>query len=116
MKNFIINWCKVMFTQTNGSIRVRTASCQNGVLSAVRHEDTPLTEEPEVISTSSWLNQTPILSIEENTIYLNRRETSFVYKEARRLLKTKAVRQHRQQQAGVPLPPQPGKIAYAVYQ
>lgn len=114
MKNLIVNWCKVMFTQTNGSIRVRTASCQNGVLSAIR-QGTPA-NDIEVISSINIAGQTPILRIEENTVYLNRTESSFVQKEVRRMLKTQAARTRRQKQAGIPLPPQPGKIAYAVYQ
>lgn len=115
MKILIINWCKVMFTQTNGSIRVRTASCQNGVLSAVRRE-TSRPEEPEIIASIQPFAQTPILRIEENTVYLNRHEASFVQKEARRILKSQAAQKRRQQQAGIPLPPEPGEIAYAVYQ
>ena len=114
MKNLIINWCKVMFTQTNGSIRVRTASCQGGVLSALRQA--PATNDVEVVSNVPFNRRAPILSIEENTIYLNRTEASFVQKEARQLLRNQAARQHRQRQAGIPLPPQPGKISYAVYQ
>ena len=115
MKTFIINWCKVMFTQTSGSIRVRTASCQNGVLSALRKE-TAMAEEPETVCSVSFSGQAPILSIEENTIYLNRQEMSFIHKEARRMLKTQASRTRRQKMAGIPLPPEPGKISYAVYQ
>ena len=103
-----------MFTQTNGSIRVRTASCQNGVLSALR-QAVP-TGDIEVVSNVSFKGQTPILSIEENTVYLNRTESSFVQKEARQLLKIQAARQRRQQLAGIPLPPKPGKISYVVYQ
>ena len=114
MKSFIINWCKVMFTQTSGAIRVRTASCQSGVLSALRLGNPD--NDIEVVSTSNFAGQKPLLSIEENTVYLNRQEMSFVHKEARRLLKTQATHVRRQKKAGIPLPPEPGKIAYAVFQ
>ena len=103
-----------MFTQTNGSIRVRTASCQNGALSARRQGAS--SNNIEVVSNMEFAGPAPILSIEENTIYLNRSESSFIHKEARRMLKTQAVHTRRQRKAGVPLPPEPGKIAYAVYQ
>lgn len=103
-----------MFTQTSGAIRVRTASCQNGALSA-RRQQAPA-EETETVCSITFSGPAPILSIEENTIYLNRQEMSFVHKEARRLLKHQAARTRQQRQAGIPLPPEPGKIAYAVYQ
>ena len=53
---------------------------------------------------------------EENTIFLNRREASFINKEVHRLLKSKLAETERKKKAGIPLPPEPGKIAYAVYQ
>lgn len=106
----IFTWCTHMFRQNDGVIRVRTASCQNGALSALRH-----TEEPvEVVSNHSEKN-TPV-TLEENTIFLNRKEASFINKEVRRLLKAQVAEVERKKKAGIPLPPEPGKIAYAVYQ
>ncbi len=116
MKNLIINWCKVMFTQTSGCVRVRTASCRNGVVSAIRRQDL-LSEEPEMLcSIIPTASPSPIVSIEENTVYLTHAEASFVHKEVRRLLKNQQVHERNCRQAGIPLPPKPGKIAYAVYQ
>ena len=67
-------------------------------------------QEPvEVISTS------PVVKVEESTIFLNRREASFINREVRRLLKAKLAEEERKKKAGIPSPPEPGKITYAVY-
>lgn len=113
MTQFVINWCKILFTQNNSAIRVRTGLCQKGALSAHR---TLLREEPEIISTISLFQQNPLVELEENTIYLNRREASFVNKEVQRLLKAQLAEVQRKKKEGIPAPPTPGKIAYAVYQ
>ena len=113
MTQFLMNWCKIMFTQTKGAIRVRTGMSQEGTLSARRVVDF---EEPEVVSTTSLFAKNPLVELEENTIYLNRREASFVNKEVSRLLKAKVAESKRKKKAGIPLPPEPGKVAYAVYQ
>ena len=113
MATFIINWCKIMFTQNGRSIHVSTASCRGGAVSARRHG---MYTNTQVVSTRSLFFQDPAVHLEENTIYLNRREASFINKEVRRLLKAKLAETERKKKAGVPLPPQPGKIAYAVYQ
>ncbi len=113
MTQFVINWCKIMFTQTKGAIRVHTGMSQEGALSARCVMDF---EEPEVISTASLFAKNPLVELEENTIYLNRREASFVSKEVARLLRAKVAENKRKKQVGIPLPPEPGKIAYAVYQ
>ena len=106
----IFTWCTQMFRPNDGVIRVRTASCQNGALSALRH-----TEEPvEVVS--SWPSKNTPVTLEENTIFLNRREASFINKEVHRLLKSKLAETERRKKAGIPPPPEPGKITYAVYQ
>ncbi len=112
MTAFIINWCKIMFTQDDKSIRVNTALCQNGAVSARGKVAT----SPDYEIVSSLFTHDPAVHLEENTVYLNRREASFVNKEMRRLLKAKQVETQRKKKAGVPLPPEPGKIAYAVYQ
>lgn len=114
MTAFIINWCKIMFTQDGKSIRVNTALCQNGAVSA--HGKVTASPDYEVVSSQSLFGHDPLVSLEENTVYLNRREASFVNKEMRRLLKAKLVETQRKKKAGVPLPPEPGKIAYVVYQ
>jgi len=114
MTAFIINWCKIMFTQDNRAIRVNTAMCQGGAVSArgkvITHPDY------EIISNSPLFAPSLSVNLEENTVYLNRREASFVNKEVRRLLKAKLAETQRKKKAGIPLPPEPGKIAYAVYQ
>ena len=106
----ILTWCTYLFKQNDGVIRVRTASCQNGALSAMRH-----TKEPVEVVSSKPAKNTPV-TLEENTIFLNRREASFINKEVHRLLKSKLAETERKKKAGIPLPPEPGKIAYAVYQ
>lgn len=68
------------------------------------------TSEPEIVSTD------PIVQVEENTIFLNRREASFINKEVRRVLKAKVAEEERRKRKGIPSPPEPGKITYAVYQ
>ena len=114
MTAFIINWCKIMFTQDGKSIRVHTAMCQGGAVSA--RGKVVASADVEVISSQPLFTRDSLVSLEENTVYLNRREASFVNKEVRRLLKAKLVETQRKKKAGVPLPPEPGKIAYAVYQ
>lgn len=114
MTAFIVNWCKIMFTQDARAIRVNTATCQGGAVSARGKVMT--SPDYEVVSSASLFAPGPVVHLEENTIYLNRREASFVSKEVRRLLKAKLVETQRKKKAGVPMPPQPGKIAYAVYQ
>ena len=114
MTAFIVNWCKIMFTQNRQAIRVNTAMCQGGAVSARGKVVT--SPDYEVVSTASLFAPNSIICLEENTVYLNRRETSFVNKEVRRLLKAKVAETQRKKKAGVPMPPEPGKIAYAVYQ
>ncbi|MBP5430177.1 MAG: hypothetical protein J6Y25_04795 [Elusimicrobiaceae bacterium] len=113
MKAFIINWCKMMFTQNSGSIHVRTATCQGGVVSAFSRKKYPA-HTPEIVSNTLFGG--PTVRLEENTIHLNRRECSFVNKEVHRLLRAQRQEMIRKRKAGIPLPPEPGKIAYAVYQ
>ena len=113
MTTFIINWCKMMFTQNNGSIRVRTAVCQGGAVSAFGRQKRPARPADVV---SNTLFGGPLVHLQENTIYLNRSECSFVNKEVRRLLRSQRREIIRKKKAGIPLPPEPGKIAYAVYQ
>ena len=115
MTALIINWCKIMFTQSNHSIRVNTAICQGGAAVSARGKVTT-NPDCEVVSSFSFFGRNSAVHLEENTIYLNRREASFVNKEVRRLLKAKSTETKRKKKAGVPLPPEPGKIAYAVYQ
>ena len=115
MTAFIINWCKIMFTQDNHAIRVRTAICQGGGAVSARREAST-SPDCEIVSDSPLFMSDLSVNLEENTIYLNRRETSFVNKEVRRLLKAKLAETQRKKKAGIPLPPTPGKIAYAVYQ
>ena len=105
----ILSWCASMFRQNDGVIRVRTASCQNGALSALRHTDH---------ATKLFYNRhctTPI-SLEENIVFLNRKEALFIDQEVHRLLKSKLAETERKKKEGIPLPPAPGKITYAVYQ
>ena len=113
MTQILINWCKIMFTQTNGAVRVRTGLCQEGALSA---RGIVSFEEPIIVSSSSLFAKNPFVELEQNTVYLNRREASFVNKEVQRLLKAKLAETLRKKKAGIPLPPEPGKITYAVYQ
>lgn len=113
MTALIINWCKIMFTQNANAIRVHTATCQGGAVSTWRRG---MRNDIEMISSHSLFPQDPTVHLEENIVYLNRREASFVNKEVNRLLKAKIAETKRKKKAGVPLPPEPGKIAYAVYQ
>ena len=113
MTQLLINWYKIMFTQTNKAIRVHTGLCQEGALSARGRVQK---EEPEVISSLSLFAKNPLVELEENTIYLNRREASFVNRKVQQMLKAKLAETNRKKKAGIPLPPEPGKIAYAVYQ
>jgi len=89
----IFSWCKMMFTQKSGRVRWGKAT----------------QETPEVISDT--LN----VQVEENTIFLNRRESSFINKELHRLLKAKMAEEELRKKKGIPSPPEPGKITYAVY-
>ena len=114
MTAFIINWCKIMFTQDGQAIHVHTAMCQGGAVSARGKVAT--SPDYEVVSSHSLFAPGLAVQLEENTVYLNRRESSFVNKEVRRLLKAKSAETKRKKKAGIPLPPEPGKIAYAVYQ
>ena len=112
MAKFIVNWCKIMFTQTKGAILVRTALCQEGVIQA---HGTLQTEGKEIVSTDSLFEKDPSIQLKEDTIYLNRKECSFVNRQLQQLLKAKLEESQRKKKAGIPDPPQPGKIAYAVY-
>ena len=114
MKDFVMNWCKIMFTQNSRAILVRTASCQNGALKARGIVTQYATEE--MLFDEPLFTQSPLVELHQNTICLNRREASFVNKEVRRLLKTRTMELARKKKEGIPLPPEPGKIAYAVYQ
>ena len=107
----IIQRCSVLFTQTNGVIHVRTASCQNGAIKALRHVTKPV----EVVCSPCAIPNSSV-KLEENTIFLNRREISFINKEVHRLLKAKIAEDKRKKKAGIPAPPTPGKIIYGVYQ
>ncbi len=104
-----------MFTPTKDAIEVRTAQCQSGVINTPRCPSCVTQEEPEIISSLSR-TRGPLVKLEENTIYLNRTESSFISKEVRRLLKAQLAETERKKKAHIPLPPTPGKIAYAVYQ
>lgn len=90
----IWNWCKMMFTQKSGRVSFSKGS----------------PEVPEIISSS------PAVHVEENTIFLNRREAAFINKEVHRILKAKIAEEEQRKRKGIPAPPQPGKITYAVYQ
>ena len=106
MAAFIINWCKIVFTQNSGAIRVRTASCQSGAVSAIgKGEGSPVTP----------IGKDASVKLQEDTIFLNRREASFINKEVRRLLKAQVEEAERKKKQGIPQPPKPGKITYAVY-
>ncbi len=115
MTTFIVNWCKVMFTPTKDAIEVRTAQCQSGVVNTPRCSSPVTHEEPEIVSSVS-VRRGPLVRLEENTVYLNRAESTFINKEVRRLLRAKLAEEERKKKAHIPLPPQPGKITYAVYQ
>ncbi len=90
----IYNWCKMMFIQKSGQVSLGKKP----------------QAKPEVVSTD------PIVRVEENTIFLNRREASFINKEVHRILKEKIAEEERRKKKGIPSPPEPGKITYAVYQ
>ena len=112
MTKFVMNWCKMMFTQNGRAIQVRTGLCQEGVLRAKGTGK----EMTEIISGASLFGPNQLVELEENIVYLNRREVSFVNKEVNRLLKARVEETKRKKKAGIPPPPTPGKIAYAVYQ
>lgn len=117
MKMLLINWCRLMFQRTDGVIRVRTASCQNGALCARLSHASQMEENADKVIVSSYnLYQDSSVNLEENTIFLNRREVSFINKEVRLLLKAQQAQLQARKKQGIPLPPQPGKITYAVYQ
>lgn len=90
----IWNWCKMMFTQKSGRVSFS--------------KNTP--EVPEIVSSSLAVH------VEENTIFLNRREAAFINKEVHRILKAKMAEAEQRKRKGIPAPPEPGKITYAVYQ
>ena len=104
-----------MMTPTKDAIEVCTAQCQSGVISTPRFPSSVIHEEPEVISALTR-TRGPLVNLEENTIYLNRTEMTFINQEVRRLLKAQVAETERQKKAHIPLPPKPGQIAYAVYQ
>lgn len=90
----ILNWFKMMVTQKSGRVLIGNKN----------------REMPEVVSNAISVQ------LEENTIFLNRREAAFINKEVHRLLKAKLAEEKRRKQHGVPSRPAPGKITYAVYQ
>lgn len=90
----ILNWCKMIVTQKSGRVRLG--------------KDTQ--QAPEIIS------NIPTVQVEENTIFLNRRESAFINKELHRLLKAKVAEEELRKKKGMPARPAPGKITYAVYQ
>ena len=90
----ILNWCKNMFTQKSGHVRFGK-NLQN---------------KPEIVT------NVPLVEVKESTIFLNRREASFINREVHRLLKAKVAEEERKKKKGIPSRPAPGKITYAVYQ
>ena len=83
----LLTWCKKMFMQKSGQV--------------VLGKKVPA--------------QKPVVQVEENTIFLNRREAGFINKEVHRLLKEKIAQAQRRKEKKIPAPPAPGKITYAVY-
>lgn len=55
------------------------------------------------------------VSVQEQIIFLSDEEAAFVALETRRLLRAQRQEAQRKKRMGVPPPPTPGKIAYAVY-
>ena len=90
----ILNWCKMMVTTKSGRVQLGANP----------------SAKPEVVS------NVPTVQVEESTIFLNRREASFINKEVQRLLKAKLAQSEERKKKGIPDPPEPGKITYAVYQ
>lgn len=58
---------------------------------------------------------THVLCVQEQIISLTAEEASFVALETRRLLRAQRLEAKRKKRLGIPPPPEPGKIAYAVY-
>ena len=90
----ILNWCKTIVTQKSGRVRLG--------------KDTQ--QAPEIIS------NIPTVQVEENTIFLNRRESAFINKELHRLLKAKVAEEELRKKKGMPARKKKKKITYAVYQ
>lgn len=55
------------------------------------------------------------VSVQEQIIFLSDEEAAFVALETRRLLRAQRQEAQRKKRMGIPPPPTPGKIAYAVY-
>ena len=77
----------MMFTQKSGRVRLGKGT----------------QEAPEIIS-----NTIPPVEVEEDTIFLNRREAAFINKELHRLLKAKVDKEEQRKKKGIPAPPAPG--------
>lgn len=114
MTTLFINWCKMMFTQNGNSIRVSTGVCQEGAMSA-RGQVTQSQAE-DILTVASLFAPNPLVELQENTVFLNRKEVSFINKEVKVLLKNQIREMEHKKRMGIPPPPAPGKIAYAVYQ
>ena len=56
-----------------------------------------------------------LFRIREQIVYLSDEEDAFVALESRRLLRARRQEAKRKKRLGIPPPPAPGKIAYAVY-
>ena len=56
-----------------------------------------------------------LVSVREKIILLSDEEAAFVALETRRLLRAQRQEAKRKRRQGIPPPPTPGKIAYAVY-
>lgn len=56
-----------------------------------------------------------LVSVREQIILLSDEEAAFVALETRRLLRAQRQEAKRKRRQGIPPPPTPGKIAYAVY-
>ena len=65
-----------------------------------------LTRLPEVA--------TPV-SVQESVVYLNAEEAAYVDIQTRQLLKEQRKETQRKRKLGIPPPPTPGSISYAVY-
>lgn len=61
------------------------------------------------------LQAIPSLRVQEKTVLLNRTEAAFVDAETRHLLEGQRQETLRKRRLGIPPPPAPGSIAYAVY-
>ncbi len=60
-------------------------------------------------------NEMRVIRVQERIIYLSNEEAAFVDLESRRLLRAQRQEAQRKRRLGIPPPPAPGKIAYAVY-